>query len=270
MASLPDAPRPAAPSLFGSLVTVALVLAIAWLLAKWTWVFLAPAPVAAPAVAEGGLDLAAAARLFGAEPPPGAAGVASGQGIRLKGVVAPSPADTGAAVFNLGGKDVAVRLGADLQPGVKLVAVERDHAVIARAGVRERIDLDTRLAAALRGTGKGPAGFRLGVQRSGESAFAFSRKELDSALKDPNQLNYLGRIGIAPGGGVRLDDAAPGSLAAHLGLKPGDVITSVNGQAVASAGDLARLYQQFATTSLVQAEVRRGTGKVQLNYTIQP
>lgn len=271
MAALPDADRPAAPSRFGRLVTAALVLAIAWQLAQWTWVFLAPSPAAAPRAAEGGVDLAAAARLFGASPPAGAQGpAASGSGIRLKGVVAPSASETGAAVFNLGARDVAVRLGAELQPGVKLVAVERDHAVISRAGVRERIDLDTRLAAAPRAGTRGPAGFRLGVQRSSDTAFAFSRKDLDSALKDPNQLNYLGRIGLAPGGGVRLDDAPPGSLAAHLGLKPGDVITSVNGQAVASAGDLARLYQQFATTSLVQADVKRGTSKIQLNYTIQP
>jgi S1-C subfamily serine protease len=71
------------------------------------------------------------------------------------------------------------------------------------------------------------------------------------------------------GGGVRLDEAPPGSLASRLGLQPGDIIKKVNGQAVASAGDLARLHQQFSNTSLVQAEVQRGTAIVQLNYTIQ-
>ena len=37
-------------------------------------------------------------------------------------------------------------------------------------------------------------------------------------------------------------------------------------------GDAAqqRLHQQFATTSLVQAEVLRGGQTVQLNYTINP
>jgi S1-C subfamily serine protease len=72
------------------------------------------------------------------------------------------------------------------------------------------------------------------------------------------------------GGGVRLDEAPPGSLAARLGLQPGDVIKKVNGQAVASAGDLARLHQQFATTSLVQAEIQRGTATVQLSYNVNP
>jgi S1-C subfamily serine protease len=108
------------------------------------------------------------------------------------------------------------------------------------------------------------------VSRSGPNDFTFSRNDLESALKDPGQLKFLGRIGVPPGGGVRLDEAPPGSLAARLGLQPGDIIRKVNGQAVSSAGDLARLHQQFSTTSLVQAEVQRGTATLQINYTINP
>lgn len=274
MAALPDDASPRAASLFGTLATLALVLALAWLLAKWTWVFLAP-PSAAPAQATAsGVDLAALARLFGDAPPAGASGPAgSASGLRLKGVIAPSPADIGSAVFNAGGKDIAVALGAEVSPGVKLVEVASDHAIVTRGGVRERIDLELRLSAAARTVGASAgkaAGFRLAVSRSGSNAFAFSRKDLEQALRDPGQLSYLGRIGMPAGGGVRLEEAPSGSLAARLGLQPGDVIKKVNGQAVSSAGDLARLHQQFATTSLVQAEIRRGTATVQLSYTIKP
>lgn len=270
MAALPDDTTAKSPSLFGALATAALVLVLAWLLAKWTWVFLTPPAVAPSAPAAAGVDLSAVARLFGGAAPEGLAVAASSSGIRLKGVVAPSPADSGSAVFNLGGKDVAVRLGGELRAGVTLVAVERDHAVISRSGVRERVDLDVRMAAVPRQVGGQPAGFRLPVSRSGSNAFSFSRKDLDNALKDPGQLGFLGRIGVPPGGGVRLDEAPPGSLASRLGLQPGDVIKKVNGQAVASAGDLARLYQQFATTSLVQAEIQRGSAIVQLSYNVNP
>ena len=45
---------------------------------------------------------------------------------------------------------------------------------------------------------------------------------------------------------------------ASLGLQPGDVIRSVNGQAVTSEADLARVYQQSANADSVQAEVVRG------------
>lgn len=270
MAALP-AESPQATSRFGTLVTMALVVALAWLLARWTWVLLAPpsASTAAPAAAE--VDLAAVARLFGGSAPSGTtapAGPASG--LRLKGVIAPTPADIGSAVFNAGARDFPVNLGGEVQPGVKLVAVEEDHVVISRAGVRSRIDLDTRMAAVPRSMAGKSAGFRLAVSRSGTNAFSFSRKDLENALKDPGQLNFLGRIGVPQGGGVRMDEAPAGSLASRLGLQPGDVIKKVNGQPVASAGDLARIHQQFSTTSLIQAEVQRGTSTVQLSYSINP
>lgn len=267
MAALPE---PTAPSRFGTVVTAILVIVLAWLAARWTWVFVTP-PATAPATAGvPAVDLAAASRLFG-----GDAQVASGPsrgpgGFRLKGVVAPTAGTVGAAVLNVNGKDVAVPIGGEIQPGVKLVEVEPDHVVISRAGVRERIDLETRMAAVPRTVAGKASGFRLAVSRSGSNAFSFSRKDLDEALKDPGQLSYLGRIGMPQGGGVRLDEAPPGSLASRLGLQPGDVIKKVNGQAVASAGDLARLYTQFSTTSLIQAEIQRGTATVQLSYNVNP
>ncbi len=271
MAAAPAPSTTPATGRFGMLVTVALVLALAWVLAKWTWVFVAP-PAAAPAAAAGSaVDLAAVARIFGGAAPSGpAAPAASSSGLRLKGVVAPSPAHIGSAVFNAGGRDMAVPLGGEVQPGVKLVEVEPDHAVVSRAGVRERIDIDTRMAPVPRSVAGKASGFKLAVSRSGTNAFSFSRKDLENALKDPGQLAFLGRIGMPQGGGVRLDEAPPGSLAARLGLQPGDVIKKVNGQAVASAGDLARLHQQFATLSLVQAEIQRGTATVQLSYNVNP
>lgn len=271
MAALP-AETPPATSRYGTLVTVALVLALAWLLARWTWVFVTPSQPSLAAAAPDAVDLAAVARLFGGSAPtPGPAGAAtSSSGLRLKGVVAPTPADIGAAVFNAGGKDMAVRLGGEVQPGVTLAEVAPDHVVVSRGGVRERIDLDRRMAAVPRAVAGRATGFRLGVSRSGANALSFSRKELESALRDPGQLNFLGRIGVPQGGGVRLDEAPPGSLAARLGLQPGDIVKRVNGQAVASVGDLARLHQQFATTSLVRAEIQRGTATIQLSYTINP
>ncbi len=270
--STPDT-TPRRQSLFASLVTMALVIALGWVLARWTWALLAPSSsgiaAAAPAT---GLDRAALASLFGgtvmagdapAGGPPG--------GLRLKGVVAATKSDSGSAIFNAGGKDFAVRAGEEIRPGVKLAGVLNDHVLVERAGAPGRVDLEIWAA-----PGRGPAGaprgggFRLAVSKTGANAFAFSRKELDAALRDPGQLNFLGQIGLQPGGGVRLEGAPPNSLAARLGLQPGDVIRKVNGQSVTSAGDLARLHQQFATTSLVQAEVQRGASLLQLNYTVTP
>lgn len=268
MATTADSAAPKA-GLAGNLAVAALVLVLAYQLAHWTWVFLAPAPVATIAQGDTGVDLAAIARLFGAAPP---GGTASSSDLRLKGVIAPTPGTAASAIFSTGaGRDIAVYVDGEVKPGVTLVEVDPDHVIVSRAGERERIDLEARRSApSPSGPGRGAAGFRLNVARSGSNNFTLSRKELDQALRDPGQLNYLGQIGFSPNGGVRMDAAPNGSLAQKLGLQPGDVIRKVNGQSIASSGDLARLYQQFGTLSLVQAEVQRGPATVQLSYAIQP
>lgn len=251
-------------------VMVVLVLVLAWQLAYWTWVFLTPPATDESRESSPAVDLAAIARLFGGAPPAGST-TASTSGLRLKGVIAPTPGVAASAIFSTGtGKDLAVYVGREVQPGVKLTAVYPDHVTLSRNGVEERIDLEAMRGgkSSAPGASRGP-GFRVNVARSGENNYSFSRKELDEALRDPGQLNYLGQIGVPPGGGVRMDAAPAGSLAAKLGLRPGDVIKKVNGQTVTSTGDLARLYQQFATINTITAEVQRGGSTVTLNYQIQ-
>jgi general secretion pathway protein C len=274
MASADPLPAPRA-SIAATLLMGLLVVLLAWQLAYWFWRFVAPAPRAVVSTPGAAIDMAAVARLFGAAPPAGSAATASaGSGLRLKGVVAPTPGVAASAIFSTGsGRDVSVYIDNEVQPGVRLVEVRPDHVIVSRGEVRERIDLE-----AARSIARGPAaaadartrGFRINVARAGANRFAFSRKELDDALRDPNQLNYLGQIGQPPGGGVRMEQAPPGSLAQKLGLQPGDVIRKINGQAVASPGDLARLYTQFGTLSAIQAEVQRGGNTVQLSYAINP
>jgi general secretion pathway protein C len=263
------APAPAdKTSPAGTLVVVALVLVLAWQLAYWTWVFVAPAPVANVPEQDASVDFSAIARLFGAAAPSSAV---RGTNLKLKGVVAPTPGVQASAIFSTGaGRDLAVFVNREVQPGLKLAEVHPDHVIITRAGVRERVDLEARRATAASGPAARTPGFRLNVARTGTNSFNLSRKELDDALRDPNQLNYLGALGTPAGGGVRMEQAPPGSLAQKLGLQPGDVIRKVNGQPIASQGDLARIYTQFNSLSLVQAEVQRGGNTLQLSYSIQP
>jgi len=221
---------------------------------------------------DAGVDMAAIAKLFGAAAPP-SSNAASTSGLRLKGVVAPDGGPIASAIFSAGaGKDIAVFVDREIQPGMKLLEVKPDHVIVSRNGVRERIDLDAArsMASAANARGGRMTGFRVNVARSSDTSYSFSRKELDDALRDPGQLSYLGSIGMPQGGGVRMEAAPAGSLASKLGLQPGDVIKKINGQPVGGSGDLARFYQQFATTSVINAEIQRGSATVQLSYAIQP
>lgn len=197
---------------------------------------------------------------------------ASSSGIRLRGVYAVDGKTLSAAVVNTGGKrDLAIRLGEEIEKGVTLAAVEPDAIEISRGGVRERIELDRRIIAPRTGPG-GPVAsrsFRLNVASTGPHAYSLSRSELNTTLQDPGQLAYTGRISSS-NGGVRIDSAPPGSLPQKLGLSEGDVIRSLNGQPVSSIGDLARLYGQFGNLSLVRAEITRGSQRLSLSLQITP
>ena len=256
-------------NLSGTLVVAALVIVLAYQLAHWTWIFATPPAIASSAPSsQAAADIATAAKLFGGSAAQANAGTSST--LRLKGVVAPTPGVAASAIFSTGsGRDVSIFVGSEVQPGVKLKEVHPDHVILARTGIDERIDLEQRKGGAVSTQPARMVGFKINVARTGANNYTFSRKELDDALRDPNHLNYLGQIGMPPGGGVRMEQAPPGSLAQKLGLQPGDVIKKLNGQPVASTGDLARLYTQFNTLSSVQAEVQRGSGTVQLTYAIQ-
>jgi len=272
MAAIATPPREG-NGVIGTVAIIALTLVLAFQLAHWTWVFIAPPQVATTPAGDAGVDMAAIAKLFGAAPPSSAT-VASSSGLRLKGVVAPDGGPIASAIFSTGsGRDIAVFVEREIAPGLKLLEVKPDHVIVSRNGVRERIDLEAaRSVASTGGNARGAraTGFRMNVTRSSTNSYAFSRKELDDALRDPNQLTYLGVLGMPPGGGVRMEAAPSGSLAQKLGLQAGDVIKKINGQPVASSGDLARFYQQFATTSVINAEVQRGSQTLQLSYAIQP
>jgi general secretion pathway protein C len=113
-------------------------------------------------------------------------------------------------------------------------------------------------------------GFRLRVERSGENAFTFARAELEAALRDPYQLTYLGRIAAAhDGSGVEIVAAPLGSLTQRLGLQPGDVIRSINGEAVATPRDLARIYAKDYALPGIEGQVQRGARTLTFSYRVR-
>jgi general secretion pathway protein C len=269
-------------------LTLVMVVVFATQLAWWGWHFLAPPSSASAVAVNNAVDLAEARNLFGpAEPSPAtpsapAATQDSGGNIRLKGVFAVDGKTPSVAVLSLGGRDMAVKLNDKISDGITLVDVQAEHIVITRNGVREKIELDrlglpASTAASATTTGSvassrinpnSNANFRLNVSSPSRNTYALSRGELNSVLQDPRQINFLGSITNASGGGVQVQDASPGTLANKLGLQPGDIITQINGQPVNGAGDLARFYGQFGTTSSVRAEVKRGGTPILLTYTI--
>lgn len=253
----------------GQWVTGILLFALGVQIAWWGWHFAYPpwaarvlpaAPTTAPAAPQARETPSATTR----------------SPIRLKGVFAVDGKTLSAAVVNLGGRDQTFVKGAEISDGVTLADVAPNHIIVSRAGVREQIDLerpgtraDAKTAASTLTGGPAPTSFRLNVDNTANNTYSLSRQELNTVLQDPRQLNFLGRIGPTPSGGVRVEDASNGTLAAKLGLQAGDILTAINGQTVLSQGDLVRIYSQFDSLGTVRAEIKRNNVPMAITYHIK-
>ena len=275
------------------LTSFALLLLLCWLLANWTWIFW-PRPksgrtdaaqqlIQTPQVSVGEII---ARHLFGEPQTEIAAAapiiVASPLNAKLKGVFAGLPPFPAFAILNVDGKDQPVRVGTDIVPGALLDSVFARHVLIKRNGAIEKLEFDNAAGPGSPSMAMGqnspqavprmptpPSQFRLNVQSLNQNTSALSRGELQSALQDPRQLTNVGRVQDNPGGGVAVQEAAPGSLLQKLGLLDGDVIRSLNGVPVNSQADLMRLYQHFGQVGQVKVEGLRAGTPLQLNYNIR-
>jgi general secretion pathway protein C len=264
---------PAVERLLALMPTIAITAAIgaaAWLGTEWFWYFAGAqsAPMSESGSPRSRTDMQTAAealtaaRLFGAEkqaPVPTAN--LSNLNIKLKGVFAGHPDKPAFAIVNIGARDEFALAGKELMPGVKLDSVHATHVIVSRNGILERVNLEERSIASAGGPRPSPV---LMAPRPGPQPVMIpgGPQQGGPAGQAPLSLNSLsrqnfGRIGVR-NGGVTVEAAPPGSTLAILGLQPGDVIRSVNGEAVTSEADLARVYQQSANAESVQAEVVRG------------
>ena len=238
--------------------TVAALLWFCWALAQGTWRLVQPG---SPAIAPSGteqVDLAMLDRsqLFGpaaqASGPVEANLAPTNLNITLTGV-AVRPVGGCALVIVQGQPESAYCAGEDLTPGVRLDAVERDRIVILRNGAREAVPLKDIDKHAGRIAPPPPPPI---VQPSATGGQVVDRRQLQQQLGKPEFLSQA-LIVPNPGGGFVVRQIQPGSLYEKLGLRPGDVIRNVNGQALTSMEDVMRLYQQFGTTQRVLVEVQR-------------
>jgi general secretion pathway protein C len=234
---------------------LAALLWLSWALAQGTWRIVQPSgpAVVRGAAEEADLGVLTRSQLFGSAASPQAPEslAPSNLNLTLTGVMA-RPIGGCALVIVQGQPESAYCAGEDLTPGVRLDTVESDRIVIRRNGARETVPLkDLDKHANLIAPPPSPI-----VQPGSTGAALVDRKQLQQQLGKPEFLSQA-LIVPNPEGGFLVRQIQPGSLYEKLGLRPGDVIKNVNGQALTSMEDVMRLYQQFGTAQRVLVEVQR-------------
>ena len=134
-----------AQAVLASALTLAALVVLGAVLARWTWVWLAPeveaaSTVVAPTTGAG----TRAGHLFGQASATAVAGTSASVGVRLLGIVAAIGASTGYAVLQVDGQPITVvHEGADIAPGLRLLEVAPREVVIERGGTRQSLSLPT-------------------------------------------------------------------------------------------------------------------------------
>ncbi len=182
--------------------------------------------------------------------------------LKLSGVFAPSGKSPALAIINADQKgDLPFLRGDAVLPGVTLEQVNPDHVVLRRNGKMEKLLLDRKDPA----PGNKNATLQMNVRQTGNGKFDISRNEMDKVLSDPAQLAQAGRLKSIPKQGVRIEEAAPGSLMSKLGLQDGDIIRQVNGKSVEQSAELLRDYRHEGH---VKVEGTRNGQAFEYNYIV--
>lgn len=272
------------------LPAVALIAALAlgaWLGAGW-FVYLTTPPVVPAAPSRENVTIAAAAQavtdahLFGAAPAAGGIAVST-LNVKLRGVFTGSGGAPGYAILNTGGRDEAASVGAEISPGVALESVHAMHIVLKRNGVFERVNLEERPVLAVAGSRPvppvpaAPASARQARPTPGAAPSPSQPQQPagpGAQFQRPEPYAPVGDVPTepppatpAPQGsaqGLVVSSVPAGSVLERIGLQPGDVVKSVNGQPVASEADVARVLKDRSLLAPVNAEVMRGGAIVPL------
>jgi len=169
---------------------------------------------------------------------------------------------TGGGSAIIAGEDgiqTSYAVGDEIAPGLKLVGVAFDHVLLDRGGARESLFLDqsgeapvanaaTPLPAPTPEIGAAPAG----ASASGEMTPAAIKAGVGFAPRTEN-----GRVT-----GIVVQPQGDGAAFRAAGLRPGDVVRSVNGRQIGSASDAASLANQLTPGARIALEVERGASVV--------
>ncbi len=278
---------------YGWVELVALIL-LATQLARLVWAIATPVgpygdwrtrPLAIPGPAERQALFAGFDPFFrGADPAAAQAAVAvTPLTLTLFGVTVNQATGGGSAIIaGADGVQNSYVVGQEIEGGARLAGVAFDNVLIDRGGQREALYLDQDRAKAAADASQAanaqPAG--------GEGTMTPTPGPIPppAPLPPPSGTPNAGLtpaalragIGFAPraaGGqvtGVAVSPQGDGGVFRRAGLRPGDVIRTVNGQAIRSAADLARLQAQLAPGARLTLGVERGSGVANVALILDP
>jgi len=209
----------------------------------------------------------------------GEAAAQDNQQMRLFGVRADG-AGGGSAIIGLAdGRQLSVGVGEEVEPGLILKSVDADHVVLARGASLSRL-MFTELPMGSAPPPPPPAGQQVvtaqgATAQGGDPDPVVASPNMTSAQSGPvvDPARLMAQAGLRPRmqglgvNGFTVSGAGDGTALAAAGLRSGDVILSVNGQALDNPARIAGLRDQLSNST--SAEIRFERNGVEQTTTIR-
>ena len=201
-----------------------------------------------------------------------------------------SPTSRRAILWTEGMKEpVVAREHAEIEPGVRVASIEREHVWILRGQGKEKLDLlpvgsrtknvtppapppvTTRTTRATREVA--PANSSIHVNKIGENAFSLDEATVTELTGNINQ--FMTQVRIIPyfeankSAGYRLAAMRPGSAFAQLGFQGGDIIQRINDVELTSPEKMYTIFQNLKDEKRVTIDILRRGQKNTLTYEIR-
>jgi general secretion pathway protein C len=179
------------------------------------------------------------------------------------------------------------RMGDEIPDAGTLVGVYKDHAIILRQGKRTKLGMPIDQNGApteaqrpfglpgrtLRRFMRGRAS-QNGVRQIDPNRYVLDRSTVDNNLNNMASLFTQVRAipNLGPDGqshGFKLSEIQPDSIFQRIGLRDGDVLTSVGGQSVGDPSKALQLLSSLRNQTSINLTVMRGGQPVQLQYNIR-
>lgn len=172
----------------------------------------------------------------------------------------------GAAVFkSADNASVALRVGAEISPGRRLVAVEPRQVTFEQDGVRQVLRLPQASSEPLfASVEQKPA-----AKRS-LPPIALTRGQMANMIQGANLGSWDKGLATVAEGGIRVENAATQPLAKLLQFRSGDILKTINQRPLDQLADLSLFFHYFGQPSPVDIVLVRNGATLTQRYDIQP
>ena len=178
----------------------------------------------------------------------------------LKGTVVCSQCGHSIAILEKSGKTVILSVGSKLH-GYKLVRVYPDRVIFSK-GSREVI-LVLKTLKKVKVNSSTPS------TSAQTNTFTVKRSEIIKQISSGDFLRYINIVPVKNPAGLKVNYVSPRSFIYKLGIRPGDVILSINDIRIKTPEDSFSAFEQLKSADSITLVVLRNGKEVKLHYELE-